>query len=438
MMLSPAIRMLSENTLSRLVTDKGVYASSALGEAGMYYAFFGRDTAITTYLIAQTEKRTGRPQFGENAVKGLLQLMKWQSKKDNPDTGEETGKFPHEIRTDAKYYLHLTEGFLKQGKRSWYVDPADQVLKNWDTNDSTPLWIIVVSRLHEKKMLTMNTEILSAIRSGLLWCIRNINDHEGFAGYSYNPNRAWSGLINHTWKDSEYSYLHEDGRRPEHPIKDVFVNTLTWAALKYGEKIFGSYDPHFSTLLRKEALDLKKRFNNPKTGFIMKEKGSREYYLAEAIDKNGTKLTGISCDAALSLWAHVDGETVIEQAYIRSIVKRVMMPDMFDPKAGVRTYSARGRAFDPVAYHRGPHTYWPFVSALIADGLFSLGYAYEARRILTGMVRGVTPFDSCIEMFVKNDSGYEKFREPTTGQLSANDQAWTAASLYYASEFLAR
>ncbi len=168
----------------------------------------------------------------------------------------------------------------------------------------------------------------------------------------------------------------------------------------------------------------------------MEDKTSGEYYLAEAIDKHSKKLTGISCDAALSLWAHVDGETIIEKKYTRSIIKRIMLSDMFDPEAGIRTYSSSGKAYDPVAYHRGPHTFWPFVSALIADGLNELGYIYESRQILTAMVRGITKFDSCIEMFVKNDTNYQKFREPTTGQESANDQAWTAASLYYASHFL--
>lgn len=271
------------------------------------------------------------------------------------------------------------------------------------------------------------------MKNGLLWCIRNIKDHGGFGGYTYNPNRTWSGLINHTWKDSEYSYLHEDGTKPVHPIKDVFVNTLMWGAMRHGERIFASLDPSFARLLRKEADGLKRRFNDTDYGFLMKDKTTGEYYLAEALDGNNKKLTGISCDAALCLWVTIRGETIIENTYIRSIIKRIMMPDMFDAEAGIRTYSSTGHAYDPVAYHRGPHTFWPFVSALIADGMNKLGYTYEARQILRGMVRGVSEFNSCIEMFIKQDTKYEKFREPTTGQMSSSDQAWTAAAIYYAS-----
>lgn len=429
------LEKLSTSTLQKVVTDDGIYASTALGAEGMYHGFFGRDTAITAYLVAQAEHLQGNHLFMNQAAKGLLQMMKWQSKQDDENTGEETGKFPHEIRVHTEDYQHLTSQLVQKGQKSWYVDPSDQVLKNWDTNDATQLWIMVVARLHEKGMIELTEEVRSSMKQGLLWCVRNLRDHGGFAGYSYNPERTWAGLINQTWKDSEGAYMHIDGTQPKKPIRDVFVNALTWSALRYGSKLLASYDHDFASFIKSEADELKARFNDPNNGFLMKDKKSG-YYYAEAIDADGRQLQAVSCDPGLVLWAYCDGESIIDNKYLPSVVKRLMKKDMLDPDAGIRTYSCEGTVYDYVAYHRGPNTYWPFVSGLIADGLNHFGYKYEAKKTLTAMIKGIKNFGSCIELFVKQDKDYSRFKHPDYDQLSCTDQAWTAAALYYASQFL--
>ncbi len=429
------LKVLSTSTLDKVVTNDGIYASTALGAEGMYHGFFGRDTAITAYFVAQAENMHGDKQFLNKAARGLLQMMNWQSKQDNQDTGEELGKFPHEIRLTEKDYKHLTQGMLDQGRRSWYVDPSDKVLKNWDTNDATQLWIIVIARLYEKGMVEMTEEIRSAMKHGLLWCVRNLNDHGGFAGYSYNPERTWAGLINQTWKDSEGAYMHTDGSTPKKPIRDVFVNALTWSALSYGSKILATYDHHFSGFLRTEADKLKSKFNDPESGFLMKDEKS-EYYFAEAIDSDGKQLQAVSCDPGLVMWAYCDGESIIDNRYLPAVAKRLMQPDLLDSEAGIRTYSCEGTSYDYVAYHRGPNTYWPFVSGLIADGLNHFGYKYEATQTLTAMIKGIKKFGTCIELFVKKDNDYARFKHPDYDQLSCTDQAWTAAAIYYGTCYL--
>jgi len=429
------LEQLSTSTLQKVITEEGIFASTALGAEGMYHGFFGRDTAITAYLVAQAEHLQGNSLFMNNAAKGLLQMMNWQSKKDNEHTGEELGKFPHEIRVREEDYKHLTADRLQQGQKSWYVDPEDKVLKNWDTNDATQLWIIVVARLYEQGKIEFSKEIRSAMKHGLLWCVRNLREHNGFAGYSYNPERTWAGLINQTWKDSEGAYMHIDGSAPAKPIKDVFVNALTWSALRYGSKLFATYDHEFAAFLKKQADDLKALFNDPKKGFLMKDKKSG-YYYAEAIDAKGKQLQAVSCDPGLVLWAYCDGESIIENKYLPSVAKRLMEKDMLDPEAGIRTYSCEGTSYDYVAYHRGPNTYWPFVSGLIADGLNHFGYKYEAKKTLTAMIKGIKKFESCIELFVKKDENYARFKHPDYDQLSCTDQAWTAGALYYATTYL--
>ncbi|NTU72817.1 hypothetical protein HGB07_01420 [Candidatus Roizmanbacteria bacterium] len=429
------LKMLSTKTLESLVTPDGIYASSALGMEGLYHGYFGRDTAITAYLIAQAERIEDHQTFLINAVNGLVRLMEWQSTADNPQTGEEAGKFPHEIRLHEADYHHLTIDNITHGAKSWYVDPSDQVMKNWDSNDSTQLWIIVVARLSEKGLITLDDRMKTALKKGLLWCLRNITEYDGLAGYRYHPERKWAGLINQSWKDSEGAYLYENGIAPAHPIKDIFVNALSWSALSYGARIFSEEDPELASLLTSQAATLKVRFNSSANGFLMYDLKS-DYYFAEALDEDNHQLQGVSCDAGLALWAYCGDKSIIDDQYIPAVVKRLMMSDMLDEEAGIRTYSCECSVFDPIGYHRGPHTYWPFVTGLIADGFNQFGYKNEAKTVLSAMVQGIKKFDTCVELFVKKDEVYSRFRHPSTEQVSCTDQAWTAGALYYAANYL--
>lgn len=429
------LKKLATGTLDKLVTPDGIYASSAMGMEGLFHGFFGRDTAITAYLISQAEHLEQTNFFLWKAAQGLMKLKNFQSKDDNPEIGAEKGKFPHEIRLNKEDYQHLTTDLVKRGERSWYVDPEDKVMKNWDANDATQLWIIVICRMHEKGMVEIDNELKQAIKDGLLWCIRNLRQYHGFTGYKYNPHRPWNGCHNQTWKDSGGAYLLDDGSLAKQPIKDVFGSSLTWAALKYGEKLFAKTDLYFAKQLNEERNGLKSRFNSMLNGFLMYDERS-EYYLADALDADNKQIMGISCDPGLALWAYCDGESIIEDKYILHIVNRLMMSDIFDKDAGIRTYSCEGNIYDPVGYHRSQHNFWPFVSALIADAFNHFGYKQQSADILQGMVKAVKQFNSCVELFVKKDNTYERFKHPYDNQLSCVDQAWTAGALYYATNYL--
>ncbi|QQG44058.1 MAG: hypothetical protein HYW86_04305 [Candidatus Roizmanbacteria bacterium] len=431
---------IAKKTLEELVTWDGIYASSAKGLEGSYYAFFGRDSAEVTNSILQAAKIEGNLQNNEllkRATKGLLKLTQWQGTHDDPQSGMQKGKFPHEVRTDSRFYTHLTTQRIKNGQKSWYVDPQDHFMKNWDSNDSTPFITSVLLRLHEEKMLDIKDEIVMRLRNALEWCIRNINEHKGFAGFSKNDDRHWDGLTNHSWKDSNKSYLLYNGEMPVHPIHDVLVNAHMWEALKRGAGFFSSIDPGFTQTLNFEAQALKTRFNDLENGFLIFDQDTSLYYFAEAKDGAGSRLTNISADPAMALSCYFNNESIIDNKYIPDVVKRVLMPDMFDAQAGVRTYSSlKGPYDEDGGYHRGPNTFWPFVSGRVGEGLNNFQFTKEALSVLTAMTQGVSKFGSCIELFLKNDQDYIRFKEPTSGQLSCTDQAWTAARLYYAAKYL--
>ena len=433
------LRNLSIKTLTDLITDEGIFASSSMGLSGRYHAYFGRDTIITTLLVLDAEQNHAKSEFTPIAAKAVWQLSNWQGQRNNPDNGEELGKIPHEIRTTPEQYQHLTAELTSNGQKSWYIDPSDNILKNWDSNDSTPLWIIAMCRLIKSGWIQNNEITQKRILSAINWCLLNTAQYDGFSAFNHDSKRAWNGLFNQAWKDSHRAYLAYDSVNkscllPNHPIKDVWVNGIVWSAFKHGAEYIKINDEKLSDLLHQEADKLKFKFNQPKTGFLIHDSLST-YYFAEAIDGNNRIIEGISSDPAINLWATYDGECIIENKYIPNVVKRIMMKDIFDPTSGVRIYSDKNTCFDNLEYHRGPNTFWPFVSVLISQGLHNFGYKQESQQILTAILEGVSNFETCVELFIKN-SEYELYKDPDSGQLSAKDQAWTAAGIYYATEYL--
>lgn len=426
-------------TLNQLVTWNGIYASTAKGDEGLYYAFFGRDSAEVTNSILQAAKLENNVENNpllRKAASSLLRLTRWQGTHEDPSCGMQKGKFPHEIRTDSRFYTHLTIHRKRQGRRSWYIDPNDHFLKNWDSNDSTPFITSVLLRLHEHHLMEIDDEIITRLKVALEWCMRNIDDHRGFAGFSRNDDRKWDGLVNHSWKDSSLAYLLDDGNLPTHPIHDVLVNAHMWEALKRGADFFDKIDRSFSRILESRASALKKKFNDPEEGFLIFDKETSLHYYAEAIDGKANKLTTITADPAMALACYFNEESIIESRYINSVVKRIMLPDMYDPDAGIRTYSSQADYYDSTGgYHRGPHTFWPFVSGRIGEGLHHFKFTNEAKSVLSSMTGGVEKFGTCIELFLKNEKGYVRFRDHDSTQVSCTDQAWTAARLYYAVKF---
>jgi glycogen debranching enzyme len=421
------------STLSELVTDQGIYASSNKGHEGLYYGFFGRDTCITASLILQAETQKNHFQYSHKAAQAVLNLGSWQGQETNPLTGEERGKITHEVRTDSKYYQHLTTELLERGEKSWYVDPNDNVMKNWDGIDSTALWVITVMRFAEAGVLTQEQIPLEKIRLALEWCMNAVTNSKG--AFNHDAARPFGGLYNKGWKDSLNTYLHEhDGSKPVFPIQDVWVTALFWCAFKYGVQLFEEKDREFVALLEEHAKSLYEQFNS-KDGFLIEDKKSGTYF-AEGIDGAGQKLIAVSADPALAFWAYFGDECIIAPEHRANVVMRIFENDMFDPEAGLRIYSSELTFYDEIAYHRGQHTFWPFVSGLVVHGLDHFQYVERARELSHSIGFAIDHFGTAVELFHKNGSEYTRFKIPETGQTSCTDQAWTAGALYYVLNFL--
>jgi|GEM_PF-1759526 len=422
-------------TLDHLVTPEGIYASFGHGWSGPYHSWFGRDGAIVTDFLCGALEYGGSAELAIRAHQGLDAFKRWQGKRNDELTGEERGKMPHEIR--AKFTTtDEVQHAAGTNKLPWYIDSGDHLLKNWDSVDSTALWIVAMIRAHkylEKDILA--DDIALAMRDGLEWLLGTMDRYGGLVGFTgadLQAHREYSGLHNQGWKDSFQVYQNTDGTLATHPIKDVLVNAEAWTALFEASELFAS-DESFSKRLLTAARTLRERFNRERDGFLLPDKS----YFAQAIDGNGKQLSQISIDVGMCLWMGHKGLEVIEPRYIDTVVEMIVSEKMFNPRAGIRDYELGTIFTQGTLYHGSPFTYWPFASILVARGLLKVAREDDAKRVMRATLLAIEQFDSNIEMFIEGPDGeLTTWHHPKVGQRSSTEQAWTAAAVYFATLYL--
>lgn len=420
--------------VKELETERGILASA---KHELFGCIFGRDSLITSLQLLRVYQQTQKPEFLAIVRKVLITLSELQGKSINVESGEEPGKIIHEYRPDR--HEHLTRpGGANGHEKSWYLYP-DQIMRNYDTVDATPLYLITVYRYYQivqregsldQQFLETTIPSVKAAINWLLWY--GDSNHDGFIDYQLKPEREYGGLQNQNWMDSSEATFHEDGSPVMYPIAPVEAQAYTYAALRMWANYFKSHhtsskqsDVFVANLLNRKADELKAIFNQR---FIIH--GSR-ISLASGIDGSGKLLTSVRSSMGHCLWASLnpldDGELdgIVEQQYIDSIAKRLLSPDMFEPEAGVRTLSRESTGFEPNSYHNG--SIWPHDNSMIADGLESYGYPDEAGLVRVAMLKAVAHFKNPLELYVF-DQNYADYVAPH-GQTANKTQAWAAAAI---------
>lgn len=171
---------------------------------------------------------------------------------------------------------------------------------------------------------------------------------------------------------------------------------------------------------------MKKEFNKK---FVIKDNGL--YFAAQALDGKKERITTITANPLLCLWAaYKNGrtmESIFDKKVIDHLVKRAFLPDLFVQDAGVRTMSSLSPTFNPKAdsYHNG--SFWPMLNGLIIEGLENFGYTKHAQLLKQAATTPLLHFGSPIELYIKTENSYIEFCAPT-GQVSCKIQAWSAAA----------
>ena len=398
----------------------------ASGRDEVYGCIFGRDSLITSLELLEAYERTRNVYFLELVKKILVNISKLQGTKVEIESGEEPGKMIHEYRPER--HEHLT----KHPTSPWYVYP-DNIMRNYDSVDSTPLFLITLHAYLEASKDTATVEkLIPSIKAALNWITEyGDTNGDGFVDYRFHPDRKFGGLRSQSWMDSSESLFYEESPVfPMYPIAPVEVQAYAYAALRswgqYFKSDFKKEDKEYGAGLLARADALKKLFNKK---FVIPH--GKRVTLAFALDGTGRRLT-----AARSSMGHVlfaagkhnttDGmDCILEDKYIEPLAKRLLSRDLFVPSAGVRTLSSRSLHFDPVSYHNG--SIWPHDTAMLAQGLRNFGFTDDAKRVETALIKAYAHFKTPIEMF-GYARGFKHYKHAGGGG-ACKVQAWSAASL---------
>ncbi len=410
---------LALDTIKELEVETGILAS---GKGELYGCIFGRDSLITSIKLIKAYRRTEDPYLLALAKKILINIAKLQGTEINIESGEEPGKMIHEFRPDNHDHLskHLAQ--------PWYVYP-DNSIRNYDTVDATPLFLIATYRYYQA---SGDKEFIAGISghiAGALTWIEEFGDKnkDGFIDYSFDETRKFGGLKVQSWMDSNESLFHENHDSADYPIAPVEVQAYTYLALKLWSRFFGEENSKLSIKLNSQASKLKIDFNEK---FV--HNNEQGFFLAAAIDGKGNPLRAVRSSMGHVLWSCLSYEEdntldcILENKYVPGLVKRIMAPDLFEPKAGVRTLSDLSRQYSPTSYHNG--SIWPHDTSMIAEGFELFGFPSEAKAIRSAILSAITHFQTAIELFAYKEESFTGYLADIQ-QEACRKQAWSAAAI---------
>lgn len=400
--------------IQSLETERGIFAS---GREELYGCVFGRDSLITALLLLRVYEKTQDAYLLERVRVIIVELAKLQGREHNLESGEEPGKIIHEFRPDN--HEHLT----KHQEHPWYLYP-DGILRNYDTVDATPLFLIAVEKYYQ---VTGDEEFLDLltgnVSDALTWLITTLdNNAYGFVSYQFHPERIFGGLRVQSWMDSTESLFFEDREEtPLYAIAPVEVQAYAYRALSVWHLLLEESEPDLSTLLLSRARALRERFYDQ----LMLPSGIP----ASGLDGQGRMLTSIRSSMGHVLWAggRDSGSfySLLAPEDVGRVAQRLMQPDLFVPGAGIRTLSDTSTKFEANSYHNG--SIWPHDTALCALGMRDAGFELEAVQVRDALLAAYDHFGTPVELFAYDKSliPYEN----TSGQRACQTQAWSAAAL---------
>jgi glycogen debranching enzyme len=409
LMTIPNMRESSLSAIEFLETEEGILASS---KEEIYGCIFGRDSLITAMNLLAAYEESKSERLLSLAKKILLNLAKLQGQAVNIESGEQPGKIIHEYRKSG--HEHLT----KRENDPWYLYP-DGVLRNYDSVDSTPLFLIAAHMYHELSGDDMQS-MLSSINLALGWLMEyGDSNSDGLIDYEFHSDRKSGGLPVQNWIDSHETLFHEDGTPVKYPIAPIEVQSYSYVAYELWQDYMQNFDPMKAARMRDKSKQLREAFQQHFAGMD-----------GWAVDGNGKLMTSKRSNFGHVLWScrSFAGKSacLIDDNQAAMIVDKLMQPDIFEQKAGIRTLSKNSSAYRANSYHNG--SIWPHDNLMIAEGFESFGYNEHALNIRKAMLNAYQNFSTPLELFVYDDYFLE-YCSPT-GQTACRIQAWSASGMF--------
>jgi len=356
---------------------------------------FGRDALITALMLL--------PYQEETAAGVLRFLSRHQGKEINPRKGEEPGKILHEIR------------FGEMTKRN--RTPHSPY---FGTVDATPLFIILLGKLYET---TGNGDYIAEFRpaweAALRWMDEyGDSDNDGFI--EYLGDREEGGLAVQSWKDSDDSMHHEDGRMAGGSIVPAEVQGYAYEAFRQAALFYSHLGEQAEAdRYEKKARQLKERFHS---AFWLED---LKIY-AMALDGDKKPLRVKNSNAGHLLWSGIVPEETAP------LLAETLFSHELWSGWGIRTLGAGEVLYNPVSYHNG--SVWPHDTALTARGLMQYGFREEAMKIRDALFDlAFSQHDNRLPELI---AGFPRERSvPVPYPVACRPQAWDAAALIMLSRF---
>jgi glycogen debranching enzyme len=259
----------------RIFDDEHANRVAVAAGAPWFMALFGRDSLLSSYMSLLVDP---------NLAAGTLQtLAGMQGTKVDPDSEEEPGRIPHEVR------LGVTAG-MALGGTAYY-----------GTADATPLFVATLGELSRWGLGDDIIEPLLPHADRAMEWIEHFGDRDGDGFVEYmRPNPH--GLLNQGWKDSWDGINFADGRMAEPPIALCEVQGYVYAAY-VGRSLLARWsgDSELERHWAERAAVLKRLFNER---FWLPDKG----YFAIALDKDKQPVDSCASNMGHCLWVGIVDE----------------------------------------------------------------------------------------------------------------------------------
>ena len=317
-----------------------------------FVAIFGRDSLIASLQSILVYSDFGR---GSLEVLGGLQATERDDVRD-----AEPGKIPHELRVGELAHFHLVPHTPYYG-----------------TADATPLYLVL---LHAHWRATGDRELLERqlpVAERCLQWIDEYGDRDG-DGFQEYQTRSPKGYENQSWKDSGDAVMYTDGSLVRGPKALCELQGYVYDGWRRMAEVYAALgQPERARELRDKAAALFARFNE---AFWDEASG----FYAYALDGDKKPVLSVASNPGHCLWSGI-----VPPERAGRVVSRLMQDDMWSGW-GIRTLSARHRAYNPYSYQNG--SVWPHDNGIIALGFRRYGFAEETARIAHDVAEAASYF----------------------------------------------
>jgi glycogen debranching enzyme len=388
---------LFDRTLARSLADLRMLATANRDElylaAGvpLYAALFGRDSCITAF-----ETLAYHPSLAKSTLRLLAQ---YQGTKVNAFQDEEPGKILHELRVGERANLREVS-----------------MIPYYGTVDATPWFVMLLAEyVRWTGDLDLVKELRGNLERALQWMDANEADRANLPGYLSYGSQSEKGMLNQGWKDSDNGIVNEDGSLCAPPIALVEVQGYLYHARRAAAGLYRALgDSDRAIQLEHQADELRQRLNEDywlgeDTGFAFCLQRDRRPSKAVASNPGQLLFTGALSD---------------ERA--RWVADRLMQADLFCGW-GIRTLSAKEKAYNPLDYQTG--SVWPHDNALIALGMQRYGLSQYMERIFTGISQAASYFREYRLPEVYDGFSDQQYARPVPYPVACQPQAWAAGTL---------